>query len=229
MEDFTLTAWSLSKDQAPGLGVAIGIGPQWLIERVRNEDTGPPFAMQQGAAAMFDRRNKLRFDGHYAEANQIYSKNIALVKDAITLLNLFLTNAAGRKPLVGYDSTPDGGFQFVFNAKGLLGAEFPSGYTHIPNPSQKHIESSLDLAWYLRETAKVEFIPGEGFGFDGRDMMFRMTIGKREEVLRTAFGRVSEELSKLSFEIEQTPKPTTSTKKDDARRIILESVGRSKL
>jgi aspartate/methionine/tyrosine aminotransferase len=203
MEDFTLTAWSLSKDQAPGLGVSIGIGPKWLIERVRNDDTGPAFAMQCGAAAMFREVYEERMIKHYQESNIIYVENLHLVKLAIKSLNSALCDKLpdGQKAnFFGYEeSGPDGGFQFVFDAKGLLGAKFPDGYKHIPNSSQTHITSSLDLAWYLRETARVEFIPGEGFGFDGEEMMFRMTLGKRQEQLGLAFRRVGEELLKLSI------------------------------
>jgi aspartate/methionine/tyrosine aminotransferase len=220
MANCTLTAWSLSKDQAPGLGVAIGIGPKWLIQRVRNEDSGPAFAMQSGAAAMFDALHEKEMTEHYGAANKIYSENLHLVKSLIDDLNLsFQDSFQGslskeqKTDLVGYEkSDPDGGFQFIFNAKGFLGAKFPDGYTHIPNPSQTHIASSLDLAWYLRDRAKVEFMPGEGFGFDGEEMMFRMTLSKREEQFELAFKRVGEELSKLSIAPPSITKPSVSTK-----------------
>ncbi|MES2677177.1 MAG: pyridoxal phosphate-dependent aminotransferase [Pseudomonadota bacterium] len=204
MEDFTLTAWSLSKDQSPGLGVAIGIGPKAIIEQVRNEDTGPAFAMQVGAVQMFELANKEAMDKHYAEASAIYVSNINLVQGLLENLDSTLRRQVRdikpEQKLVGYDQAPDGGFQFVFNAKGLLGAKFPDNYMHIPNLEQRRIKSSLDLAWYLRETAKVEFIPGEGFGFEGEEMVFRMTIGKRPEQLQEAFNRVSDHLLILSME-----------------------------
>ena len=203
MEDFTITAWSLSKDQSPGLGIAIGIIPRNMIEQIRKGE-GPAFASQYAAAEVFKRENQEEMSKYYEDSVVIYRHHFKLAQQYVQQLDQSLhIRLDVMVPFISHEpKIPDGGFQFVFSAKGLLGFKFPEGYVHIPNPGQEEIQNSLDLAWYLRSTSKVELVPGEGFGFDGDEMKFRVTISKREGILKEAFEGISEGISRLIPNIE---------------------------
>ncbi len=204
MEDFTYTCWSLAKDQGPGLGVAVGIGPKWLINKTRLEDNGPPYALQVGATEAFKMENQEEILAHYERANEFYRSNLKLVTNMLEETNFKLNESLKLKEfkhLIFPEFFPEGGFQFVFNASGLLGLKFPESYEHKPDPSRRLVTSSLDLAWYLREDAKVELIAGEGFGFAATDMRFRMTLGKLPQTYTKAIGgAVTDSLLKLTLD-----------------------------
>lgn len=206
MEDFTITAWSLSKDQSPGLGIAIGIIPRNMIEQIRKGE-GPAFASQYAAAEVFKRENQEEMSKYYEDSVVIYRHHFKLAQQYVQQLNQSLNTILDTRevPFISHEPhIPDGGFQFVFSTKGLLGFKFPEGYVHTPNPGQREIKNSLDLAWYLRSTCKVELVPGEGFGFDGDEMKFRVTISKREGILKEAFEGINKGISKLIPSIEVT-------------------------
>ncbi len=203
MEDFTITAWSLSKDQGPGLGVAVGVMSRNIVEKVRKGE-GPAYQSHCAAREVFKRENMKEMAKYYDDSVVIYRHHFKISHQCVAKINQSLSEEFGMKtPILSHESNiPDGGFQFVFSAEGLRGFQFPTNYTHIPNPGQKEVNNSLDLAWYLRSTCKVELVPGEGFGFEGEEMKFRMTISKREEILKDSFDRIKEGISLLRPSLE---------------------------
>jgi aspartate aminotransferase len=201
MRRYTYTITSVSKDLAPGIALAIGYGPEELISRIRTESS-PSYSSQCAVAAAFAPENRDEFLAHCRRSNDAYAANLNLVKSLLLDLSEKFDGMSIPFSIV---SEPKGGFQLLIQMKGCLSMEFPENYTHIPNPEQREICSSLDLAWYIRETAKVEFIPGEGFGFSGEDIVFRMTLSKRQETYISAFQQIGEALGQLG-----ASKPTPS-------------------
>jgi aspartate aminotransferase len=203
MEDCTITGWSLSKDQSPGLGVAIAIGSKELVSQM-NLGEGPAFPMQMAVVPVFSLEHEETFEKKYEEANEIYRNNLRLATSRIAEINESINEKLfpNEEPrsMISAEIAPEGGFQFTFNAKGLLGAKLPDDYTHITDSTQKHIMSSVDLAYYLRDVSGVELIPGEGFGFEPEEMKFRMTISKKEQQLTKSFDLISKALSALTLD-----------------------------
>jgi aspartate/methionine/tyrosine aminotransferase len=205
MADCTYTSWSLSKDiGGPGIGCAVAIAHKDLIERTRVDDAGPSYPVQVAAAEAFALSRQPEIIEHCQTANVIYKRNIRQItnwcEETNYKLNRHLYSSEGYQNLIYPMAFPEGGFQLPLQAKGLLGLRFPHDYIHRPNPDSKYIESSLDLAWYLRERAKVEFIPGEGFGFSGDSMVFRTTFGKRDTTLEKAFKQVDAAIMGLELD-----------------------------
>jgi aspartate/methionine/tyrosine aminotransferase len=206
MEKYTYTCWSLSKDLGgPGVGFAVAIASKELIEKTRVDDVGPAYPIQYLAAKVFELENQANINDHCLRANGIYQKNIKLMTGIFEKMNYDLNQKFLGSTNQNYSNIiypaflPEGGFQMVFNVSGLRGLQLPNAYQMPHDKTSRTLESSLDFAEYVRSSALVEFIPGEGFGIDGKNMSLRMSIGKREEVLIKAFERIEDSVSKLTI------------------------------
>lgn len=200
MKDFTMTMVSLSKELSPGLGVSFGIGPQWIVESLWNVTEGPSYASQAMAAAIYDPENEARIREHYMANSQIYQDNLETIKTKFDDLNTHLLGPHLKdERVIDACLDPQKGFQFTIDARGLLGAKLPDDYMNPGNPQSRYITSSVDLAYYLRDVAKLEMVPGEGFGFQGDRMLMRMTLSKKTETYETVFDQMYDALSQLEI------------------------------
>ncbi len=215
MEEYAITSSTSSKDLAPGLAISHAIGPRSVIDSmldamrekkipdILSTDRGANYISQYFLAAILSGRFKTEFEDHVEKSIAIYADNLGVIGETIDDINEGLQDKfkdiLGKRNFLDIVVMPDGGLQCLIQARGIYGLEFPDGYKHLSNPAQRTINSSVDLVYYLQETAKVRLLPGEMFGFDGHEMMFRVTISKDKEVLQDAFGRIKKSLDDLSL------------------------------
>jgi aspartate/methionine/tyrosine aminotransferase len=123
---------------------------------------------------------------HHRKNIEFYLENLRLVKTIIQQTNDMLVSVNAAIKIV---QEPQAGFQLLIQFTGLMKREFPA-YHKPPQKNQGAINSSLDFAWYLRTEGKVEIMPGEGFGIDHQEMIYRMTISIDPEKLKVAFNNM---------------------------------------
>lgn len=244
MEEFTITSSTSSKDLAPGLAISHAIGPEAIITQLLDMEQGgelpdtliadrygPSYPSQYVLAKTFDLYQK-EFDQHTKEASIIYRNKISMVEEMVANINAALEEKFGKNPtgekFIEFAIRPQGGLQCLIKASGINGLEFPSHYKHAPNLSQRTIESSVDLTYYFQETAGVRILPGELCGFDGDEMMFRITISKDDAVLQKAFAEIARSLGDLLPSQKQKESAIPSTTLAPTKVIIEEAAcGRS--
>jgi aspartate/methionine/tyrosine aminotransferase len=192
MQEFTYTVTALSKDQAP-IGVAIGWGPDWLVKNLHcgggrtYPSSAPGYTLQAAAAVAFDPVNENEMHEHHQKNIAFYLENLRLVKTLIQQTN---EKIACIQTAIKIVQEPEAGFQLLIKMTGLMNREFPAEYEPVTK-NHGAITCSLDLAWYLRSEGKVELMPGEGFGIDQQEMIFRMTMSVNPEALVAAFNNIA--------------------------------------
>lgn len=201
MNDCSLSLTSFSKELSPALAFAMGIGPEAVISELKKFQGGPPYPTQELAAAVFSKENQIRLAAHYAQNAKLYQHNQNYIFALMQKMNNFLV---GRKEIqsrfADFLMEPKAGFQSTIIMPGARGALLPYDYALPFNPQQRFIRNSLDLCYYLKERAKIEMIPGEGFGFDGELMAMRMTMSKKTETYKAVFEALTKALKDLRLQ-----------------------------
>ena len=205
MSDFTYTITGMSKDNSPGFATAVGFGPAWLIKDLLTRTGGSADSAQLGTAYVFNPRNAQVVEEHRQKSTAVYIKHFQLVRDElIPRCNEQLAMQAqergitGAPPTLSVEIEPQAGFQMLLRISNLrLGEpQRPTGPQHAWDWRELSLGTSeqvasIELAWKLRSTLRVEMIPGEGFGWEGSDMLFRMALSKRKWQLMEAFDRLA--------------------------------------
>ncbi|MCB2082102.1 MAG: aminotransferase class I/II-fold pyridoxal phosphate-dependent enzyme, partial [Rickettsiales bacterium] len=199
MWPFTYTMLSLSKDISPGTGIAIGFGPEAVVNQVRPRH-GVPYPTQHAAAVTFSDEPEVmeKLTAHIRRNNAEYLKNLEFITLKMQEMSIKISQHFGREynpevPIMAPLVKPQGGFQLLAHAPGLFGARFPQDYRLCDDPAKRNSNSSVDLARYMRDKAKVVVVPGEGFDIDPTKMAFRMTLSKHPRTYEKMF-RVLEEV-----------------------------------
>lgn len=201
MLDRSLTVTGVTKSmRVPGLKTGICLGPDWAVDGFAKIGGYSEFDEAAISAALehieeeseFSKDSKDEYLGNIEESllgidrmNKAFSKKAKVDRSIV-------------KPLV---RIPDRGGPYVLDFSGARGCVLDDG---------KVLETGLDIAEWVLESASVGTVPGECYLLEPESMTVRISIGNEREVLREAFGRMEAAVDKVVELPTPVPSPAPS-------------------
>ncbi len=176
LKDRVLTVNGVSKAHAmTGWRIGYGAGPLWLIKAMnllQSQMTSHACSIAQHAAL---------------EALEGHQEHLEVFRQSFKKRRDYLFDYMDAIPGLDCGPRPDGAFYLFVSCHDLIGTTAPDG---------AKIETDMDFALYLLESANVAVVPGSAFMADG---YIRISYASSIEDLKKASVRIHEAVKKLDF------------------------------
>ena len=177
MLERSLTFTSVSKSICTGNKLAFCIGQPRIVEQFARLGGYPSKRDQRIIAAAVEDSEENR--EYHEKCRQYYLDNISLVKNKISELNQKFCEEFGeaREYVKPYISDPDTANVYLLDFSGLRGKTY----------NGKAMNSGLDAATWLLDSASIGSVPGECSLFDEKEMLVRITLNHSPHEIGLAF------------------------------------------
>ncbi len=180
MIERSFTVTSSAKSFPTGIKTGFCVGPADFMESFAKLGGYPTKQSQKVLAATLENSDENR--DYLERCRQYYLQNIAAIKEKLTELNTALTNqfSATAEYVKPFISDPAATNVYLLDFSGLRGKMY----------NEKPMNTGLDVAEWLLDTARVATVPGECSFFNKETMLVRIALNDATERFREAFDSI---------------------------------------